>query len=58
MSTTTSYKHCHAGFATYQHAIADSIVKVTAPESIFLLGLKIQYTQANDHQPGTHNTTA
>src|SRR5690606_23790445 len=40
------YKWHGAAFATYRHALVNSIVKAAAPESIFLLGLKTRHIKA------------
>jgi HEPN domain-containing protein len=46
VSAAVPYKWHTAAFATCRRALVDSIVKVAAPESIFLLGLKTRHIKA------------
>ncbi|MBN8861416.1 MAG: HEPN domain-containing protein [Sphingobacteriales bacterium] len=57
MRTTPIHQHT-AAFAAYHLAIVDRIVKAAAPDSIFLLGLKIQQTKADSIFHSTLNSSA
>lgn len=57
MRTTPIHQHT-AAFAAYQNAIIDRIVNAAAPDSVFLLGLKIQQTKADNIFHNTVNSSA
>ena len=57
MKTTPIHQHT-AAFAAYQNAIVNRIVNAAAPDSIFLLGLKIQQTKADSIFHSTVNSSA
>jgi len=56
MITTPIHQQHTAAFAAYQNAIVDHIVNAAAPDSIFLLGLKIQQAKADDIIHSTVNS--